>query len=206
MLNYDWDYQKHHRRYSGRDLVFHCSDEKKTVENVPTLQPLQPNPTLRPAGCLGHQIGPHTWETSACVHNASTSTRSPHPMDIPRELDGVSQPSAWNGWRVFFNPQDFFTLWTMVKIMVWTTPRVLFCSIYIFRWNTGTPFQPTKESLHLTLTSQNRSHPQPMWGPPRNSHVLFGLRPRTAIFLGSSIPAWAISFFNFRLQRSTGKG
>ena len=22
MMNYDWDYQKHHRRYSGRDLVF----------------------------------------------------------------------------------------------------------------------------------------------------------------------------------------
>ena len=24
MMNYDWDYQKHHRRYSGRDLVFRC--------------------------------------------------------------------------------------------------------------------------------------------------------------------------------------
>ena len=22
MMNYDWDYQKHHRRYSGRDLVY----------------------------------------------------------------------------------------------------------------------------------------------------------------------------------------
>ena len=24
MMNYDWDYQKHHRRYSGRDLVVGC--------------------------------------------------------------------------------------------------------------------------------------------------------------------------------------